>query len=201
MPGPTLGWHSRGFLPHFDVPGAIQAVTFRLADAMPEVVVDRWRRELLTAPEDQRYAELHRRIAEYEDAGHGSCCLRDDRCAQMLCENLHEGHDDSYRLLAWVIMPNHVHVVVGPVRSLDGDRLRPGLEDLLRGWKGASARRINQVLGRTGALWQRESFDRWIRDQEHLERSIAYVQDNPVRAGLCREAAEWRWSSAYRPAG
>jgi REP element-mobilizing transposase RayT len=87
-------------------------------------------------------------------------------------------------------MPNHVHIVVKPVRSL---------AEVMRWLKAATANRANSLLGRTGeAFWQREYFDRWIRTEKQLGEVIAYVEDNPVRSGLAACAEEWRWSSAYK---
>src|ERR1039457_4732731 len=93
-------------------------------------------------------------------------------------------------LLAWVVMPNHVHVVVKSIRSLP---------EIMRWLKAATANRANSLLGRTGeAFWQREYFDRWIRTEKQLGSVIAYVEDNPVRSGLAACPEEWRWSSAYK---
>ena len=87
-------------------------------------------------------------------------------------------------------MPNHVHVVVKPIRPLPE----------IIGWlKAATANRANVLLGRTGeAFWQREYFDRWIRTEKQLGSVIAYVEENPVRSGLAKCPEEWRWSSAYK---
>ena len=87
-----------------------------------------------------------------------------------------------YRLLAWCVMPNHVHVVC---------RLLPGqdLSKVLHGWKSFTARKANETLGRKGAFWQREYYDRLIRDGGELERAVRYVVMNPERARL----KGWRW--------
>jgi len=96
----------------------------------------------------------------------------------------------SYDLLAWIVMPNHVHVVMHPIRPLP---------EIMRWLKAATANRANRVLGRTGtAFWQREYFDRWIRSDKHLASVIAYVEGNPVRSGLAANPEEWRWSSAHK---
>jgi len=102
---------------------------------------------------------------------------------------MRHGEGEAYSLVAWVIMPNHVHVVV---QMGDGS----SLAEAVRLWKGRSARAINRDLGRRGALWQREYHDRFIRDQDHLAAAVAYVHSNPVTAGLCATPEDWPLSSA-----
>ena len=93
-----------------------------------------------------------------------------------------------YQLYAWVIMPNHMHVVLKP---------RIELSVILRWLKGRTAHTANRLLGRTGtAFWQDESFDHWIRSNHELHGLIEYVENNPVHAGLAQVASEWPWSSA-----
>ncbi len=91
---------------------------------------------------------------------------------------------------AWVVMPNHVHLLITP--EMDASVL-------LRKLKGVSAREANTLLGQTGRpFWQDESYDRLVRDSEEFRRLENYILQNPVRAGLARVAEEYRWSSAYR---
>ncbi len=95
---------------------------------------------------------------------------------------------DLYHLLAWVIMPNHVHAVFKPQVSL---------ATIMRWLKGRTSRMANRILRRTGIpFWQEESFDHWIRTRDELEGVIHYVENNPVRAGLTDAKESWPWSSA-----
>jgi REP element-mobilizing transposase RayT len=92
-------------------------------------------------------------------------------------------------------MPNHVHVLAEQVHGF-------ALADIIQAWKSTTAHQINRHLNRRGRLWRREYFDRFMRDAAHLETSMAYVEDNPVRAKFVRRAADWPWSSArHRFAG
>lgn len=182
-----LYWHSRGYLPHFDSPDQIQALTFRLGDSVPTTVVARWRLELAQARDD---VELRKRISLYEDAGHGSCLLRHVANAAIVESCLFHADGQRYRLLEWCIMPNHVHALIAP---LDGCPLG----EIIRTWKTFSAREINKREERSGALWAPEYHDRYIRDQDHYDSARAYIRRNPVKAGLCRAAEDWRWGSAY----
>ncbi|WP_367875157.1 transposase [Luteolibacter sp. Populi] len=186
-PPPPSFWHSRGYLPHFDAPGQIQALTFRLADSVPASVVATWRAELSSSPNDP---ELRKRITRYEDAGHGSCLLRIPENSELVESCLLYADGQRYRLLEWTIMPNHVHALIEPLNQTP-------LGEIIRTWKTYSARLMNQRHRRTGTLWAPEYHDRFIRDQDHYENAKAYIRRNPVKAGLCRAAEDWRWSSAY----
>lgn len=180
---PAKGWYSRDYLPHCDSPGLIQMITFRLADALPEQVVKRIK---LETPTD---IARHRKIEEWLDAGHDQCVLRSPENAAIVEQSLCHFDGVHYFLLAWCIMPNHVHVLVETLnkRSLAG---------ILHAWKSYSAKQINQQAGRTGTLWQREYFDRYIRDDRHLLAAIDYIHHNPVKAGLVAKPELWCFSSA-----
>ena len=115
----------------------------------------------------------------------GPVWLRDPRIANMLMNALQYGETvrQLYRLHAWVIMPNHVHVVLEP---------RTAMPPIMRWLKGRTARTANRILGRTGmAFWQDESFDHWVRSAEELQGVIDYVEDNPVKAGLVEGRDQW----------
>jgi len=184
------GIYTRGYLPHWDFAEGLQAVTFRLADSIPAAVIRGWRKELAESPDAAtRERELHRRIAHFEDAGHGACVLRRPEFAGIIQAKLLDGHPQRYRLLAWCVMPNHVHVLF----KLAAESTLSGL---LRAWKGASAVEINRLLDRSGHLWQREYYDRFIRDIDHLYDCRTYIRNNPVKAGLCEKPEDWLFSSA-----
>jgi REP element-mobilizing transposase RayT len=95
-----------------------------------------------------------------------------------------------YRLFAWVVMPNHVHALL---------QLVPGrpLDRIVHSWKSYTAKQANRLLGRTGPFWAREYFDRVMRDDGHLVKTAAYIETNPVKAGLCASISDWQFSSAW----
>jgi REP element-mobilizing transposase RayT len=166
-------------LPHFDSPETIQFVTFRLADSLPRSVVEslKLRRESLQA--------FDREL----DVGLGTCWLRKSEIASLVERGLFHFDGERYRLLAWCLMPNHVHVVV--------EMLEKGsLTEIVKSWKSFTARQANTLLGRSGAFWHADYFDRYMRDEGHLVRTIEYVEQNPVKAGLAHTASAWPWSSA-----
>jgi len=177
-------------MPHWRQQGATYFVTFRLADSIPES--RRHELERLKAdwerrnppPRDKAALEalarmIFERVEHWLDQGEGSCVLKEPRFAQRVDESLHHFHGDRYELGASVVMPNHVHCIVKPLQPNDGD-----LEDIIGSWKSYTARRINADLGLSDALWQDESYDRILRDGEHLWNSIQYLGRNPEKAGL-----------------
>jgi REP element-mobilizing transposase RayT len=178
------GWHSRGYLPHFDQPGLIQFINYRLADAMPEAFRSEWTSLLAINDDLKRYE----RIESYLDQGLGACELRDSRAASIIEANWLHMDGKEYRLLAWCVMPNHVHLLV--------EIWQKPQARLVRDWKGLTARRINRVLGRTGQLWQEDYWDRYIRDEEHCRKVMHYIEMNPVKAKLVKTSHEWPFSSA-----
>ena len=119
----------------------------------------------------------------------GPRSLADPQIAGLVEKTLRRGEQlNQYELQAWVVMPNHVHVLLAP---------RSPLESITRGIKGVTGREANAILGRIGKpFWQDESFDRWVRNPAEFERVRSYIQNNPVRAGLARRPEDWRWSSA-----
>jgi REP element-mobilizing transposase RayT len=96
----------------------------------------------------------------------------------------------KYELNSWVIMPNHGHVLLTPMEN-------EHLPDILHSIKSYTALKANRFLGRKGQFWQHESFDRYIRDQNHYSAVIRYIENNPVKAGLCSRPEEWQFGSAY----
>jgi len=185
----------RGRLPHWEKDDGLYFVTFHLADSLPKPVLEKIverHRTLATAkriganllPGQKLLIEEFspRKIEEYFDRGIGACWLRDPRIADLVAGALRFGDGRQYRLIAWCVMPNHVHVIF---------RLLPGqdLAAVVRTWKTYSARRANQILGRTGTFWQREYYDRLVRKDGELDRAVQYVLSNPERAAL----REWKW--------
>jgi len=190
-------WHSRGYLPHFESSDVTQHVTFHLADSFPQTVLLRLEAELKTLPTEKRDVERRKRIDAWIDAGHGSCALRKPAIAGMVQGSLLAFDSQRYRLLAWVVMPNHVHVLFQPMNGWT-------VAKIVAAWKKFTARKIcddrrDSVEGPNpnAPVWHREYWDRYIRDQTHLAQVLEYIHLNPVKAGLAITPESWRWSSAY----
>ncbi len=182
-------WHSRGRLPHFEAGETPQSITFRLHDSLPAPLRAQWELELKSLPESDWALERRKRVEAALDRGLGACYLQDPRIAQRVEDALKHFDSVKYHLHAWCIMPNHVHVIVTPLSGWT-------LSSILHSWKSFTGHKANALLGRKGSFWMEEYFDRAIRDENHFMRAVEYIENNPVKAGLCGEAAEWEWSSA-----
>jgi len=179
-----LGWHQRGYLPHRDAPGLVQLVTFRLADAMPASRRSEW--EALLRIETQR--ERRRQLEAYLDRGLGACWLGRPELARVMESALRFFDGERYRLRAWVVVPNHVHVLV--------ETSNEPLARVIQSWKTFTAKAVNRRVGRRGPVWEREYWDTWMRDEIQERNAVRYIENNPVKARLVREPSAWRWSSA-----
>ncbi len=184
------GWYSRGYLPHFDREGLTQTVCSRLFDSMPQTILQAWQEELEHLPEEEYKLERRKRIDRYLDQGYGCCLLRDPQNADIVQNNWLHFDGVRYHLHAWVVMPNHTHILFTPLPGRD-------LSQIVHSWKSYTSHEINKAVGRSGKLWQEEPFDRFIRDAHHFDNAKAYIERNPVKAGLCKQPEDWPWSSAY----
>jgi len=180
------GIHNRGYLPHLKAEGGIYFVTFRLADSLPQSALD----ELRDIPPEAR----SKKIEAYLDAGHGECVLSKPEIAQLVVHTLKTFDGERYVLHDWVVMPNHVHLVIEP-------RGEHGLSDILHSLKSYTASEANRILARNGAFWQHESYERLLRNQDEFDRCVQYVQQNPVRAQLVSEPAQYAYGRAGFVAG
>jgi REP element-mobilizing transposase RayT len=179
-----LGWHENGYLPHRDEPGLIQFVTFRLADALPEELRGEWETLLTIENDRQRQLELE----AYLDKGRGDSHLRRSDIAKVVEDSLRFRHNVQYELRAWVVMPNHVHLLF-QVQDVP-------MSQLVDGWKGYTAKEANKILCRKGKFWQDGYWDTYMRDSNHEGRTRRYIENNPTKAGLAVFPKDWPWSSA-----
>jgi REP element-mobilizing transposase RayT len=125
------------------------------------------------------------------DTGHGGRDLENAVVADLIQRALLTFDAERYYLIAWVVMPNHVHALLQMVLGYSLERIAHSLKSYM-------AKQANNVLGRTGAFWAPEYFDRFMRNDEHLARTAAYIEANPVKAGLCENVPDWPHSSAWR---
>jgi REP element-mobilizing transposase RayT len=159
----------------------VQHIVVRLADALPASTVAALDR-LLPA---RRHEEIVRALRD----GHGGRALADPRAAEIVERALLHFDGARYRLLAWCVMPTHVHALIAQIEGYP-------LSAVAHSWKSFTANAANRALGRSGRFWAPEYYDRFMRDERQLEATRAYVENNPVAAGLCAKPEDWRFSSA-----
>ncbi|MEY2506536.1 MAG: carbamoyl-phosphate synthase large subunit [Verrucomicrobiota bacterium] len=175
-------------LPHWRQKGATYFVTFRLADAVPAELVKKWKEELETwkkfNPEPWDAKTKHEYQKKFQDGrdhwlnqGHGACLLKQPPNAVIVTKALRCFDREKYVLDAWVVMPNHVHVILKPSED-------HGLPNILHSWKSFTAKEINRLRGSKGTIWQDETHDRIVRDLQELQRFRDYIRRNPEEAHL-----------------
>jgi putative transposase len=176
------GWHSRGYLPHFDADGVVQHVVLNTKAALPP--------KFLNSLSDLDFLEKFEKIEAALDCAASGNIFEDGECAAAVEREVIFFDGDRYDLLAWCIMPNHLHVVLCCLGGAP-------LGQIVRSWKVHSTIAINRLLGTQGPIFAKDYFDRFMRDGSQTETAIAYAENNPVAAGLCRHPPEWRYSSAW----
>lgn len=165
-------------LPHWQQGEVMQFVTFRLADSMPQSKLQVWKEDLAIwrahnpEPWNEKQTQEYRsqfvwKLENWLDEGHGTCIFTDPTNRAVLEKTLL--HDEGTRANhhAWVIMPNHVHLLFTPLAPLD---------KLMQSWKGISARRIGN-----GSIWQKNYRDTLIRDSQHFANAVRYIRRNPSK--------------------
>ncbi len=197
----TIEVRKRSRLPHWHGANAPYFVTWNLADAIPSdererieqerraLTAELERRKGLATPAEKWALEelIRERVEALLDAGHGECLLRNKEIARIVESTLHHFDLERYELLSYSVMPNHVHVVftLGSPSTLDS---------VIKSWKGYTAHEANKALARSGTFWQQDYLDRTIRERDHLLSTVAYVEGNPISAGL----HDWPWVKTYR---
>ncbi|MBZ0112220.1 MAG: transposase [Thermoanaerobaculia bacterium] len=192
-------WISRGYLPHFQEPGAIQHVVFHLADSVPKDVLATMDTKIRGVPANDQSGE-RRRLREFcLDHGHGCCVLQFPKVATAMQDILRHFEGQRYDLFAWAVMPSHVHALCLPRDDWP-------LARIVASWKRYSARTIRDLVRAGEAssvgiydvtpVWHPEYFDRFIRDDDHYWQTVRYIEENPVKARLAKRAEDWPWSSA-----
>ena len=177
-------------LPHWRQEGVTYFVTFRLADSLPDSVMEgalqerdeflRLHERSLTPERREELGQFYQEKLETElDQGHGACVLKEEANAAIVEQALRHFDGERYWLGHFVVMPNHVHLIVRPIMG-------HALSDILRSWKTYTAREINKRSDREGQLWQHESFDHIVREEHELEKFGSYITGNPKSARLSR---------------
>jgi len=187
---PPKGWSCRYYLPHFDGESVSQFVTFHLADCFSTALLRGWQEKLSFIQTLAQKSEHDRLVNRYLDKGSGQAWLRDSLLATMVEDALLFFNAERYALHAWVVMPNHVHALFTPFA---GNRIKL----ILHSWKSFTSHEAVRDPRIHEPFWSPDSYDRFIRNDQHYANVLAYIENNPVKAGLCNTPTEYRWSSAW----
>lgn len=171
-------------LPHWNQGGCVQFVTFRLADSLPQTKLkeygdlkEQWIAEHPKpwdmATQEEYEHKVGKAMDKWIDAGYGECILKDESVRNIVADTIMHFNGERYDIHAFVIMPNHVHVLLSP----RGDNL---VQDIVGSWKKFSAHEINKMLGRQGSVWERESFDHMVRNEFSYKEKVDYIISNPA---------------------
>jgi putative transposase len=171
-------------LPHLHPEGKALFFTWRLNGSLPP--------NRYVPPDGLTSGQAFVWIDRYLDqARTGPTWLNRPEIARIVDDALHYGAAtlDRYVLHAYVIMANHVHMLISP-------KVAP--PKIMHSLKGFTAHEANRILSRTGSFWQRESYDHFVRDRAEFDKIVHYIENNPVKAGLVSSPEDFRWSSAHR---
>jgi len=184
------GWYIRGYLPHYDQGGIYQVITYRLGDSLSQSILRNMQWELKNVAPEFIESERRRKIEKYLDKGHGSCILNNIECANIVAGAWQHFDGERYDLIAYVVMPNHVHVLLKVYAGVE-------LAKMVKSWKSYSARRVNEIVrdaglktSAPGNLWQRGYWDRYIRDEKHFYQTLEYIRKNFNSGGILRYEKE-----------
>ena len=184
------GWYTRGYLPHYDQGGIYQAITYRLEDSISQDILKNMEWELKNIAPEFIETERRKKIEKYLDNGYGSCILKDMEYARIVVDAWHHFDGERYDLTAYVVMPNHVHVLLKVYEGVE-------LAKMVKSWKSYSARCINKSIrdaglktSAPGSLWQRGYWDRYVRDEKHFYQTLEYFKKNFDGGGVLRYEKE-----------
>ena len=191
-------WHMGKNLPHRNTKNLIQSITFRLADSMPQNVLRDIEEELKNLPITKREIEKRKELDKWLDRGLGSCALTRPEMAKVVWDAFQYYNGEKYNLLAWSIMPNHVHVLI--ITNSD-------LRKIVRSWKSYTAKWafVNNkkyglgIADEAKRFWLPDHWDRFIRYRNHFENALNYILDNPKNAGLPETATAHRFRGSAIP--
>ncbi len=189
----------RRHLPHLYLPNAVYFITFRLAGSLPYHAIEELQeKSRLQKKHKISFVDFDRALEKtIGDVG----WLAHAAIADMIAEAIRFQDGKEFRLVAFCIMPNHVHLVIGlgdcdmlgHVRQVS-NLSNKTMSEIMHSLKRYTARKANKILMRSGPFWQDESYDHVIKDDAELERIINYVVYNPVKAGLVKNWRDWKWN-------
>jgi putative transposase len=188
------GWYFHTPKPEPEIPYDVQLISLRLADALPSETLEQMNVDALMVQPAERVLFKRQRTEEILDAQYGCCALKNPELARAVLDVLEDQHAKKYKLIAWCILPNQLHVLIEPCFPVGR---------IIQDWRVLTTRwavQNNDALGlglNGKRLWLKRCRDRYIPDNKQLAEAIQALQQSPVKAGLCDQPEDWRWSSAY----
>ncbi|MCM8539382.1 MAG: transposase [Lentisphaeraceae bacterium] len=178
-------WRTRGYLPHYDG-SQYQMITYRLADSLPEHILQNL---------DDDSLKRRNQIEQYLDVGHGSCLLGIPEVAQEVINSWNYFSGERYDLIAGVVMPNHVHVLIKTNDEWPVSKIVWSWKTHMTNFIRKDVLDVNaaQECSAPAKIWQREYWDRFIRDEKHFNSALKYIWENPSKAGLVKHEEKWRY--------
>ena len=188
-------WYMEKNLPHRNSKHLTQSITFRMADSMPQSVLRNIEEELKTLPDTKRESGRRKELDKWLDKGLGCCALGKPEMAQVMWDALQHHNGDRYNLIAWSIMPNHVHVLIETEQELS---------KIVQSWKSytgrwAMANNQKYCLGiepHAKRFWRGEYWDRFIRDEAHFNNVVKYILENPSKAKLIKDSVAYKFTGS-----
>jgi REP element-mobilizing transposase RayT len=183
-------FHRRN-LPHLYFNDGIYFITSRLINSIPHEKLEQLKNETKNIS-GEKQKRLFKKYDVLMDSGeYGEKYLKNPKCAEIVKDTLHYPDGKEYKLICYCIMPNHFHMVFELLQN------NKGISKIMQSIKRISARDCNKILSRSGAFWQDESFDRWVRDEKELYFVIRYILLNPVTAGLVSDWKDWKYTYCH----
>ena len=190
-------------LPHIQPKGELFFVTWTVKNAIPAKKRLILQNEYLKKTEkitDKKKLDIENKIyfKKYDDLLHnekkGNHYLKNERLSKIVADAIHFWDEKRIELISYCIMSNHVHLIL-KMFNVDENGKELYLRTVLESMKKYSAKQCNLIINNTGnKFWHYESFDRQIRDRDELHRIISYTLDNPLKAGLCKNREDWKFS-------
>ena len=202
--------YKRRDIPHWDFSNARQHISFRLSDSLSQIQLNKLKKQIEDNPPSRRDYYLHREIEEWINRGIGSCILSIPELARCVIDSLYCFNEERYHLYQWVVMPNHIHVLI---------RVFPKnpMCDIVNYWKRYTSMRFNEILTDLkssnrfpkgyidnilntfkGNYWIVDYWDVLIQNDNHFHLESKYITENPVKARLVEKAEDYPWSSFYK---
>ncbi|MBQ3349564.1 MAG: transposase [Thermoguttaceae bacterium] len=211
FPRNNKGPYKRRDVPHWDYSEATQHISFRLSDSLPQNQLERFKKQVEEYPPLLRSTYLHREIEDWIHQGAGSCILSIPELAQCVIDTLNQSNEKCYHLYQWVVMPNHIHVLINEFPQ------NP-LGDVVKSWKHYTSMSFDKILHNLkssnryrngyieniintfhGNYWIVDYWDVMIQSNRQFRIVSKYIANNPVKAGLVDKPEDYPWSSSYRP--